>query len=231
MANMQERLETAVSQTETDSGLFHTILHGTETQTVLTENGDIPTVSKTIKDIRDSIHGQTSDLVGVAQSAAETATQKAEICTQKAQEASHAASTAQQEFINTQNEAQKAKIWAEGSDAEVETQGGEHSCKEWVMLARKATIGSFPQTTYGIATNQQTVLNLNIEQKLGNINQILAVIVENTILLPETYALSEDGKSIILKNPLENQERWCVRFLHDIQSIVSILDSVIYEEM
>lgn len=231
MGNMQERLETAVSQTEIDSGLFHNIVHGTETQTVSTENGDVPSVSKAIKDIRDSIHGQTSDLVGIAQNAAETATQKAVICTQNAQEASNAVAIAQQELINTQNEAQKAKIWAEGSDAEVETYGGEHSCKEWVMLARKATIGSFPQTTYGIATNQQTVLNLNTEGKLSNINQILAVIVENTILLPETYNLSEDGKSIILNNPLENQERWCVRFLHDIQSITSIIDSVIYEEM
>ena len=231
MANMQERLETAVSQTETDSGLFHEIVHGNETLTVLTENGNVPSISKTIKDIRDSIHGQTSDLVGIAQNAAETATQQAEICTQKAQDATHAASTAQQEFISTQNEAQKAKIWAEGSDTEVEAQGGEHSCKEWVMLARKATIGSFPQMSYGVAINQQSILNLNTEKKLNNINQILAVIVENTILLPETYRLSEDGKSIVLVNPLDNGERWCVKFLHDIQSIASVLDSVIYEEM
>ena len=51
MPNMQERLETAIERTETDSSLFHDVVHGPDTATVTTENGQVPTVAKALKDV------------------------------------------------------------------------------------------------------------------------------------------------------------------------------------
>lgn len=53
MANMEERLEAAVSQVEVDGKKWHNIIHGDENTVVTTENGDVPTVAKQLKDIRD----------------------------------------------------------------------------------------------------------------------------------------------------------------------------------
>lgn len=202
MANMQERLETAVSQTETDSGLFHNIVHGSDTQTVPTETGDVPSVAKAIKDMRDLLHGQTSDLVGTAEMAAQTATEKAQISVQKAEEVLNTAQNVQQLLVETQNEQKKAQIWAEGSDTEVEEQGGVHSSKGWSELAKKSVIGAFPITNNGIASAGQTELPFNMEERLIDKDQILAVMVENTLLLPETYTLSFRRKNSHLDESL-----------------------------
>ena len=74
MANMQERLNSAVDQAETDTGLLHDMVHGDDAKLVPTENGDVPSIAKVIKDIRNQIHGNTSDLVERAETAAEIAT-------------------------------------------------------------------------------------------------------------------------------------------------------------
>lgn len=50
MANMEERLEAAVSQVEVDGKKWHNIIHGDENTVVTTENGDVPTVAKQLKD-------------------------------------------------------------------------------------------------------------------------------------------------------------------------------------
>ena len=73
MANMEERLETVVTQAETDSSKWHTIVHGDENSTVETENGDVPTVAKQLKDIREAITGGVSDVVAEAESARDEA--------------------------------------------------------------------------------------------------------------------------------------------------------------
>ena len=73
MANMEERLETVVTQAETDGSKWHTIVHGDENSTVETENGDVPTVAKQLKDIREAITGGVSDVVAEAESARDEA--------------------------------------------------------------------------------------------------------------------------------------------------------------
>ena len=259
MPNMQERLETAIERTEVDSGLFHNMVHGKDTQTVTTENGNVPTVAKTLKDIRNELYGQTSSLVNMAQAAATEASNSAtqaqtevqnaktevqnaknEVTKAKAevtkaqtevQNAKAEVTKAQAEVTKAKAEVTKAHIWAEGTDAEVATQGGIHSCKEWVDLARQATVGSFPVSVAGTAIANQSELPLNLTVPLNDIDQVLSVIVENTALLPETYHLSTSGNSVILHNPLAKDERWCVKCLYDVQSLNTVVDCVFYEDM
>lgn len=73
MSNMEERLETVVTQAEADVSKWHTIVHGDENSTVETENGDVPTVAKQLKDIREAITGGASDVVAAAESARDEA--------------------------------------------------------------------------------------------------------------------------------------------------------------
>ena len=73
MANMEERLEAVVASAETDGSKWHTIVHGDESSTVETENGDVPTVAKQLKDIREAITGGVSDVVAEAESARDEA--------------------------------------------------------------------------------------------------------------------------------------------------------------
>ena len=273
MPNMQERLEIAIERTETDSSLFHNMVHGTDTQTVPTEGGEVPTMAKALKDVRDELYGQASSLVNMAQAAADDAANsvllaKAEVQNAKTevQNAKQEVRNAQAEVVNAQTEVQnaaaevvkakaevtnakaevqnakaevnnakaevaKAKIWAEGTDAEVEAQGGIHSCQKWVELAQQATIGNFPVTVTGIATANQTVLPLNLEQAITSTDQILTVNIENTALLPENYGIASNGQSVVLVNPLSAGERWCVKCLFDLQSMAGMIDCVVYEEM
>lgn len=73
MANMEERLENVVTQTEIDSDKWHTIVHGDENSTVETENGSVPTIAKQLKDIREAITGGVADVVAEAESARDDA--------------------------------------------------------------------------------------------------------------------------------------------------------------
>ena len=73
MANMEERLEAVVASAETDGSKWHTIVHGDENSTIETENGDVPTVAKQLKDIREAITGGVSDVVAEAESARDEA--------------------------------------------------------------------------------------------------------------------------------------------------------------
>ena len=62
--NMEERLQAVVSQSETDSSKWHTIVHGDDTTTVPTENGNVPSVAKQLKDVRAEIINGLEDYVG-----------------------------------------------------------------------------------------------------------------------------------------------------------------------
>ena len=73
MANMEERLEITVSQAEIDGLKWHNIIHGDENTTIATENGNIPTVAKQLKDVRDAITGGVSDVVAEAEAARDEA--------------------------------------------------------------------------------------------------------------------------------------------------------------
>ena len=73
MANMEEKLQAVVSQAESDSNKWHSIVHGNENMTIQTENGKVPTVAKQLKDIRDAITGGVSDVVSEAEAARDEA--------------------------------------------------------------------------------------------------------------------------------------------------------------
>lgn len=73
MANMEERLEATVAQAEIDSSKWHVIVHGDENSMVETENGQVPTVAKQLKDIREAITGGVADVVAEAKSARDEA--------------------------------------------------------------------------------------------------------------------------------------------------------------
>lgn len=62
--NMEERLQAVVSQAETDGVLWHTIIHGNNSTTISTENGEVPSVSKQLKNIRDELINGAADYLG-----------------------------------------------------------------------------------------------------------------------------------------------------------------------
>ncbi|MFV0626598.1 MAG: hypothetical protein ACK5N8_04545 [Alphaproteobacteria bacterium] len=71
--NMEERLQSTVTQAEADGLKWHKIIHGNETCEVETENGKVPSVAKQLKDIRFEITGGVSDVVSEAQQARDEA--------------------------------------------------------------------------------------------------------------------------------------------------------------
>lgn len=219
MTSMRDRLSTAVTSAETDSALFYEIVHGNDETFVATEGGDVPSVAKAIKDIRASITTESGDIVKIAREAAQTASEKAIICKES-----------EKFVLENVKSSENAKIWAEGTDAEVEERGGTHSARGWVELARKTTIGSYPTEVSGVAVFGQKVLSLN-GAVLGVSGQILSVIIENTILLPQNYHLSADGKNVELLSPLSEGERWSVKYLQDIQTLSTLVGAIVYEEM
>ena len=73
MANMEERLQAVVAQAETDGSKWHTIIHGDNATSVSTENGNVPTVAKQLKDVYDAITGGVADVVAEAEAARDEA--------------------------------------------------------------------------------------------------------------------------------------------------------------
>ena len=222
MPNMQERLDAAVDKAEVDTGLLHDVVHGSITTEVTTEGGKVPSVAKAIKDIQNAIHSATSDLVAQAQEAAQEATEQASNSSISVTQAS--------ESVNTCREViQEAQTWVSGTDEEVSALGGTHSAQGWVELAREKTKGCYLTSVSGIATENQTLLPL--PEAVCSLDQIMSVNIENVSLMPDTYALSNDGKSLILTYPLSKDERWNIKFLNDFQTIGGVLDAVLYEDM
>jgi len=70
---MEERLQAVVSQAEIDGSKWHTIIHGDETTTVVTERGNVPTVAKQLKDVHDAITGGVADVVAETEAARDEA--------------------------------------------------------------------------------------------------------------------------------------------------------------
>ncbi|MFI3241764.1 MAG: hypothetical protein R3Y43_04280 [Alphaproteobacteria bacterium] len=70
--NIQERLDQAVATAEETTEKFYNIVHGEDNETVTVDSGDVPTVAKTIKDIRESITTGVNDLVTIVTEAKET---------------------------------------------------------------------------------------------------------------------------------------------------------------
>ena len=64
--NMEEKLQAAVTQVEADGYILHTVVHGNDATIVKTENGNVPTLSKQLKDVRDEITSGVNDVVSKA---------------------------------------------------------------------------------------------------------------------------------------------------------------------
>lgn len=67
--NMEERLQAVVSQSEVDGSKWHTIVHGDDTTTVPTENGNVPSVAKQMKDVHDEVVNGVIDYLTECQNA------------------------------------------------------------------------------------------------------------------------------------------------------------------
>ena len=172
--NMEEQLRAVVNEATTDAGLWHNIVHGTDTQTIGTENGEVPSVAKQLKDIRNAIMGGVVDVISVAELArddaiaAKTQTETIKSQTQvicdtaegfrdEAETFKNLSQTTFNNIVTTTNTAitniqnetaaqitnvqaagagqiEKARVWAEGTEAEVSGQGGIRSAKGWAEL-------------------------------------------------------------------------------------------------
>ena len=64
MANMEERLQAVVLQAETDGSLWHTKIHGSDATSVATENGNVPSAAKQLKDVRNELINGAADYLG-----------------------------------------------------------------------------------------------------------------------------------------------------------------------
>ena len=73
MATNEERINTAIVQLEGDSELFHDFVHNPNPETVTTESGVIPTLSKLVTDLSAQVVGVTTEAVTAASSAAASA--------------------------------------------------------------------------------------------------------------------------------------------------------------
>lgn len=65
MATLQERLDAAVTDAEADAALFHAIIHGDDSTTVVTESGSVDSVAKAIAGIGDTSNQALKDLSNV----------------------------------------------------------------------------------------------------------------------------------------------------------------------
>lgn len=80
---LQTDLQDAIARIQTDSDVFHDIVHGDDTATITTENGPVKSVAKSVKDITDQIAQAGIDLIDAvdqaeaAQSGAEQARNEA----------------------------------------------------------------------------------------------------------------------------------------------------------
>lgn len=79
MANMQERLDTAVLTAEETTQKFYQVVHGKNNETISVNSGEIPTVAKALKDIRESISTGCNDIVAKATQAKEIAVNAQEL--------------------------------------------------------------------------------------------------------------------------------------------------------
>lgn len=71
--NMEEQLREVVEKATLDGQKWHAVVHGNDTTEVETENGQVPSVAKQLKDIRDEITGGISDVVFDARQARDEA--------------------------------------------------------------------------------------------------------------------------------------------------------------
>ncbi|GEM_PF-1189800 len=102
MPNLQERLESLISQAEQDALIFHEIIHQGSDFTTIVESGEISSVQKRLQDIRNEIIEGADDILSQIDSARDVAVQ------------------AQQSTISLRNEAEIYKNSAQSSEQQAQ---------------------------------------------------------------------------------------------------------------
>ena len=95
-----------------------------------------------------------------ASASATIATTKASEATSSATSASASATSASTSAMSASTSATNAQIWAEGTDAQVTTLGGEHSSKEWANVSKQyaESIGAATADTLGLVKQDGTTI-------------------------------------------------------------------------
>lgn len=89
--SLQTDLHNAVTQVVTDSTLLHTVVHGSTTETVTTEGGEVITVAKLLHDADIRINVASNGIFAQSQAQAQDALVSAELASDEADRAQHAA--------------------------------------------------------------------------------------------------------------------------------------------
>ena len=89
--SLQTDLHNAVTQVVTDSTLLHTVVHGSATETVTTEGGEVITVAKLLHDADIRINVASNGIFAQSQAQAQDALVSAELASDEADRAQHAA--------------------------------------------------------------------------------------------------------------------------------------------
>ena len=89
--SLQTDLHNAVTQVATDSTLLHTVVHGSPTETVTTEGGEVITVAKLLHDADTRINVASDGIFAQSQAQAQNALVSAELASDEADRAQHAA--------------------------------------------------------------------------------------------------------------------------------------------
>ena len=89
--SLQTDLHNAVTQVATDSTLLHTVVHGSPTETVTTEGGEVITVAKLLHDADIRINVASNGIFAQSQAQAQDALVSAELASDEADRAQHAA--------------------------------------------------------------------------------------------------------------------------------------------
>ena len=88
--SLQTDLHNAVTQVVTDSTLLHTVVHGSATETVTTEGGEVITVAKLLHDADIRINVASNGIFAQSQAQAQDALVSAELASDEADRAQHA---------------------------------------------------------------------------------------------------------------------------------------------
>lgn len=89
--SLQTDLHNAVTQVAADSTLLHTVVHGSATETVTTEGGEVSTVAKLLHDADIRINVASDGIFAQSQAQAQDALVSAALASDEANRAQHAA--------------------------------------------------------------------------------------------------------------------------------------------
>ena len=171
MPNIQERLDQAVTVAETASQKLHQTVNGGETETVTVESGEIPTVAKAIKDIKDTILSNTNNLVEQAQNAAQEAVSAVDEAKQTLADTKNYVDSAKEEIStastsaveNIQNQVSSAETRIDNNSSAVD------EVKEAALSAAQSAIDNVTEdVTQAASAKIDTYVQTNIQPQIDN---------------------------------------------------------------